>query len=344
MRNALIMEIVEVAELAAIAAAAFNGLGDRHAADQAATEAMRHSLNAIDFAGRIVIGEGERDEAPMLFIGEQVGQTWSDTAAALQEAVPYLVPEQYDIAVDPLEGTNLCAMNQPNALTTIAIAPQGALLYAPDTYMWKLAAGAATAKAAATGALHIDNPPAQNIQAVAEALDKPVSDLNVCILLRDRHEQLIADVRASGARIRLIDDGDVFGAIATAVPGTGIDLYMGSGGAPEGVLAAAGLKAIGGFFMGRLDFSLDKDGVAKRRRAAETALVDLDAPLPLDSLVRSDEAAFIACGVTAGEMLDGVTLDPSGSITTHSVVMNAADRTVRFLHTTRRGESGVVKF
>jgi fructose-1,6-bisphosphatase class II len=345
MRNSLIIEIVEVAELAAIAAAAYNGLGDRHAADQAATEAMREALNAIDFAGRIVIGEGERDEAPMLYIGEQVGSRWgAGSGLAAQTRPTALADGEYDIAVDPLEGTNLCAQNQPNALTTIAIAPQGALLYAPDTYMLKLAAGTATAAAAASGELHIDNPPAQNIQAVADALGKPASEVNVCILARDRHEQLIAQVRAAGARIRLIDDGDVFGAIATAVPGTGIDLYMGSGGAPEGVLAAVGLKAIGGFFMGRLDFSLDKHGAEKRLRAEATAAVDLDAPLPMDSLVRSDDAAFIASGVTAGEMLDGVGFDPSGSVTVSSVVMNAADSTVRFLRTTRRGEAGVVKF
>ncbi|MCL2137356.1 MAG: class II fructose-bisphosphatase [Coriobacteriia bacterium] len=334
MQTALIMQVLDVAERAAIAAAAYNGRGDKYTADQVATEAMRAAFNAIPFAGRIVIGEGERDEAPMLFIGEQVGAAWADPEHIAQA-------EFFDIAVDPLEGTNLCAANKPNALTNIAIAPEGALLHAPDTYMWKIAAGAA---AAATNLLHIDKPAAENIRIVAEALGKPVEEVNVCILLRDRHEALIADVYASGARVRLIDDGDVFGAIAAAVPGTGIDLYLGAGGAPEGVLAATGLLAIGGFFMGKLDFTLDKDGVQKRARAEATANIDIDAPLPMESLVQSNDVAFIATGVTNGEMLAGVQFDASGSVTTSSVVMNAADSSVRFIHNTRRGASGVIRF
>jgi fructose-1,6-bisphosphatase class II len=332
MQTALIMDILRVAEEAAIAAASFNGRGDKHAADEAATKAMRQAFNSIDFAGRVVIGEGERDEAPMLFIGEELGRAWESLAAP---------SEQYDIAVDPLEGTNLCAYNRPNALTTIAIAPQGALLYAPDTYMWKLAAGA---QAAQHGQLDIDKPPSENVKIVARALGKAIEEVNVCILLRDRHEQLISEVRQTGARIWLIDDGDVFGAIATAIPGTGIDLYMGSGGAPEGVLAATGLKAIGGFFVGRLDFTLDKDGVTKRERAQATANIDLDAPLGMDTLVRSNQAVFIASGVTDGEMLAGVKIDSSGSICVSSVVMSAVDSSVRFIRTIHRGETGVIKF
>jgi fructose-1,6-bisphosphatase/sedoheptulose 1,7-bisphosphatase-like protein len=218
-------------------------------------------------------------------------------------------------------------------LTTIAIAPRDALLYAPDTYMWKIASGA---KAAAGGKLHIDNSPADNIRAVASALNKPVEDVNVCILLRDRHQQLIADVRATGARINLIDDGDVYGAIATATPGTGIDLYLGSGGAPEGVLAATGLKAIGGFFMGRLDFTLDPHGVEKRARAEKMSGLDLDAALTIGTLVRSEDAAFIASGVTDGDMLAGVKFDANGAATTTSIIMNAADQTVRFVRNIRR--------
>ncbi|MCL1879513.1 MAG: class II fructose-bisphosphatase [Actinomycetia bacterium] len=325
MQTALIMQVLEVAEKAAIAAAVWNGRGDKVAADQAATTAMREAFNAIPFSGRIVIGEGERDEAPMLFIGEELGSGG----------------DPIDIAVDPLEGTNLCAYNRANALTTIAIAPRGALLYAPDTYMWKLAAGAQAAK---NGDLHIDNSPQQNVRAAAAALGKSVEDLNVCILLRDRHQELIAAVRACGARVSLIDDGDVFGAIATAVPGTGIDLYLGSGGAPEGVLAATGLKAIGGFFMGKLDFAIDPKGVEKRQRAEKTAEVDLDAALSMDTLVRSSDAAFIASGVTDGEMLAGVRIDPSGSVTTTSIIMNAADQTVRFVRNTRRSAQGIVRF
>ena len=317
MRNTLIMDILAVAEKAAIASAKWNGKGDKTSADQAATSAMREAFNAIDFSGRIVIGEGERDEAPMLFIGEELGRGG----------------EEIDIAVDPLEGTNLCAYNQPNSICTIAIAPRGALLFAPDTYMWKIAACSSC-----DGKLHIDNTVEENINILAQHLGKDVSDINVCILERDRHKNLIEQVRATGARVRLIYDGDVFGSIATAVPGTGIDLYLGSGGSPEGVLACTGLKAIGGFFMGKLDFSLDKDGVQKRARAEKMdgLDIDLDAALTMDTLVRSNDAAFIACGVTDGEMLDGVFEDEDGSVTTSSVVMNAADKTVRFISTTRR--------
>lgn len=322
MQPARIMEILNVAEKAAIASAEWNGKGDKVAADQAATTAMRNAFNDIDFSGRIVIGEGERDAAPMLFIGEELGRGG----------------EEIDIAVDPLEGTNLCAYNKPNALTTIAIAPRGALLFAPDTYMEKIAAGPACADV-----VHIDKDPAENVAAVAEALGKPISDVCVCILDRERHQELIQAVRDAGARIRLIDDGDVFGAIATAVPGTGIDLYIGSGGAPEGVLACAGLKAIGGVFMGRLRFDLDKDGEEKRARAEKTAEVDLDAVLTMDMLVRSDDAAFLACGVTDGEMVSGVS-KADGSITTECVMMNAADKTVRFIKTCHRGEEGFVRF
>ena len=318
MQAARIMEILDVAEQAAIACYEWIGRGDKVAADQAATTAMRNAFNTIDFSGRIVIGEGERDEAPMLYIGEELG----------------CGTEEIDIAVDPLEGTNLCAANQANALTTIAIAPRGALLFAPDTYMQKIAVGAAC-----VGKVHIDNSPAENVRAVAEALGKPISEVTVCILDRDRHADMIREVHAVGARVRLIDDGDVFGAIATAVPGTGIDLYMGSGGAPEGVLACTGLKAIGGFFMGRFRFRSDEE----RARAEKTAKVDLDGVLTMDDLVRSDDAAFLACGVTSGEMLSGVSCE-GGSITTESVVMNAQDKTVRFIKTCRRGDQGTVRF
>lgn len=322
MNTALTMQILEVAELAAIAAAQWNGRGDKVAADQAATEAMREAFNSIAFSGRIVIGEGERDEAPMLYIGEEVG----------------LGGEEIDIAVDPLEGTNLCAMNRPDALTTIAIAPKGALLFAPDTYMWKVAAGSAC-----VGRVHVDAPPAQNVAVVADCLGKPIKEVNVCILKRDRHKELIAAVRATGARVQLIDDGDVFGSIAAAVPDTGIDLYLGSGGSPEGVLAAAGLKAIGGAFMGRLDFTIDPHGAEKRERALKTAAVDIDLPLTMDLLVASDEAAFIACGVTDGSMLKGVSR-LGGSVTTQSIIMSSADKTIKIVTNTRRGESGTIHF
>ena len=318
MQAVRIMEILKVAEDAAIACFDWIGKGDKIAADQAATTAMRNALNEIDFSGRIVIGEGERDEAPMLYIGEELGRGG----------------EEIDIAVDPLEGTNLCASNKANALTAIAIAPRGALLFAPDTYMLKIAAGPEC-----LGKIHIDNKPEENVRAVAEALEKPVSEVTVCILDRDRHKDLIQAVYKSGARVRLIDDGDVFGAIATAIPGTGIDLYMGSGGAPEGVLACVGLKAVGGIFMGRFRFRSDDE----RARAEKTAEVDLDGVLTMDMLVRSDDAAFLATGVTNGEMVSGVSM-AGGSVTTESIVMNAQDKTVRFIKTCRRGEHGVVSF
>ncbi|MDO5044989.1 MAG: class II fructose-bisphosphatase, partial [Coriobacteriia bacterium] len=263
MDTKIVMGFVEVAEKAAIAASKWRGLGKKNDADQAAVEAMRNAFNEMDFSGRIVIGEGERDEAPMLYIGEELGRGGIEI----------------DIAVDPLEGTNLCAHNQPNALTTLALAPKGALLYAPDTYMNKIAAGPL-----AKGKIHIDKSVAENIQAVASAYNKPVSEVNVCVLDRERHEQIIKEVREAGARVRLISDGDVFGAIATALDGTGIDLYLGAGGAPEGVLAACGLKAIGGVFMGRFQFR-NEDEI---KRAKETSGVDIDGVLTMDDLVRSD--------------------------------------------------------
>lgn len=322
MQPARILEMLGVAERAAIASAEWIGKGDKMAADEAATTAMREALNSIAFSGRVVIGEGERDEAPMLYIGEEVG----------------LDGEEVDIAVDPLEGTDLCACGKPNALTAIAVAPRGTLLFAPDTYLEKIAAGPAAA-----GAVYVDKSPAENVAAVAEALGKPVGEVNVCILDRDRHAGLVQAVRDAGARVRLIGDGDVFGAIAAAVPGTGIDLYLGAGGAPEGVLSAVGLKAIGGVFMGRLRFDLDKDGEEKRCRAEQTADVDLDGVLTMDMLVRTGDAAFIACGVTDGEMVSGVS-KAHGCVTTESLVMNAAERTVRFVKTCRCGENGSVRF
>ena len=307
MQDSMIMEFISVAEKAAIAAAKWRGLGKKDEADQAAVEAMRNAFSEINFSGRVVIGEGERDEAPMLFIGEEVGKGGVEL----------------DIAVDPLEGTNLCAYNQANALTTLALAPKGSLLFAPDTYMRKIAAGPAL-----KGKIHIDKSVKENLDLVAEALHKSVSEVTVCVLERERHEKLIAEIREAGARVRLISDGDVYGAIATALPGTGIDLYMGTGGAPEGVLACTGLKAIGGEFMGRFEFRNDSE----IERAKKTSGVDLDGVLDMDTLVKSDEAFFVACGVTHGELVNGVRR-VHGKLATNSVVMNAADHTVRYIKT-----------
>ena len=309
MNSNRVNEMLAVAEAAAFAAGEWIGKGKKDLADNAAVEAMRAEFMKVPISGRIVIGEGERDEAPMLFIGEELGAGG----------------EEIDIAVDPLEGTNLCAYAQPNSLAVLAFAPRGALLYAPDTYMAKIAAGPK-----AKGAISIDASPAENVAAVAKALGKPVSEVVVCILERDRHNDLIAAVRAAGARVRLITDGDVFGAVATAIEGTGIDLYMGSGGAPEGVLAATAMRCIDGAFEGRFNFRNDSE----RERAEKTSGVDIDGVLTIDDLVRTDDAVFIATGVTDGEMLKGV----RGTRRAHSVIMDGASKTVRFVETFHRAQ------
>jgi len=314
--NTRIVEMLEVTEAAALAAGRWMGKGDKMAADQAAVEAMRKSFDTLDISGRIVIGEGERDEAPMLFIGEEVGRGG----------------EEIDIAVDPLEGTNLTAYGQPNSLAVLAFAPKGCLLHAPDTYMWKIATGPQAADA-----IHIDASHTENVRNVAKALKRDVEDIVVCILERERHEDLIREVRQAGARIRLISDGDVFGAVATAIEGTGIHLYIGAGGAPEGVLAATAMRCIGGCFMGRFNFRNDDE----RARAIEMSDCDVDGVLTMDCLVNSDDAAFIATGVTDGEMLRGVKYFGHGS-RTHSIAMDNSTGTVRFIETVYR--SGADKF
>lgn len=311
-----IVEMLEVTEAAALAAARWMGKGDKRAADQAAVEAMRHAFDHVAISGEIVIGEGERDEAPMLYIGERVGAGG----------------EEVDIAVDPLEGTNLTAHGQPNSLAVLAVAPKGTLLNAPDTYMWKIATGPEAAHA-----VHIDATPTENVRNVAKALDRDVEDIVVCILDRDRHADLIREVREAGARIRLISDGDVFGAVATAIEGTGIHLYMGAGGAPEGVLAAAALRCIGGCFMGRFRFRNDEE----RARAEQMTKCDIDGVLTMDCLVNTDEAAFIATGVTDGELLRGVKFFGKGA-RTHSIAMDNKTGTVRFVETVHR--TGTEKF
>lgn len=310
MRSTRIVEMLEVTEAAALAAGRWMGKGDKHAADKAAVEAMRAAFDELDIDGEIVIGEGERDEAPMLYIGEKVGRGG----------------EPIDIAVDPLEGTNLTAYGQPNSLAVLAFGPKGTLLHAPDTYMWKVATGPAAADV-----IHIDASPTENVRNVARALNRPVEDIVVCILDRDRHKDLIAEVRAAGARIRLISDGDVFGAVATAIEGTGIHLYMGAGGAPEGVLAAAAMRCIGGCFMGRFAFRSPEE----RARAEKMSTCDLDGVLDMDCLVNTDDAAFIATGVTDGELLRGVKYFGQGA-RTHSIAMENKTGTVRFVETVYR--------
>jgi len=300
----LILDAVRVTEIAAIAAWKLAGRGDEKAADQAAVDAMRTALNDLDVEGEIVIGEGERDEAPMLYIGEKVGKGGKT---------------RIDIALDPLEGTTLTAKAMPNALAVMAWAPKGTLLNAPDTYMDKIACGPGYP----AGVIDLDKSPAENVQALAAAKGVDPSEITVCVLDRPRHADIIASVRSVGARIYLITDGDVAGVMNTADPETGVDLYLGQGGAPEGVLACAALKCVGGQFQGRLVFR----NADERARAARVGITELDKKYDLHEMVRAD-AIFAATGVTNGALLDGVRFD-GGFVHTHSIVMNSATRTVR---------------
>jgi fructose-1,6-bisphosphatase II len=308
MERNLALEVVRVTEAAALAAARLMGRGDNVAADQAAVTAMRKALNYVQFKGRVVIGEGERDEAPMLYIGEEVGAAESP---------------RVDIAVDPLEGTSIVASGGNNALAVIAIAEEGGFLHAPDTYMQKIAVGPR-----ARGVIDITAPATENLRRVAKALKVYVEDLCVVILDRPRHQELIRECREAGARIKLIGDGDVAGAIATAKEGSGVDILMGTGGAPEGVLAAAALKCMGGDFQGILKFR-NKEEI---ERARTMGVTDLDRVYTLEDLARSD-VMFAATGVTFGDFLQGVRFF-SGGAYTQSVVMRSRSRTLRIIDTT----------
>ena len=302
----LVLEMVRVTEAAAIAASTLTGRGDEKAADAAAVEAMRAALNELDMDGTVVIGEGERDEAPMLFIGEKVG---SGTGPAI------------DIALDPLEGTTICAKSGPNSLAVLAIAEGGGLLNAPDVYMDKLAVGPGLPD----GVIDLDRTPTENIEAIAAAKGVKPSEVIACVLDRPRHEALIAELRGIGCGIVLIGDGDVAGVIATTDPETTIDVYMGSGGAPEGVLACAALRCVGGQFKGRLLFRNDDE----RARAAKWGVTDLDRQYDLTDLAKGD-CIFAATGVTDGSLLAGV--KRRGKVmTTESVVMRASSGTVRWV-------------
>lgn len=297
------LDLVRVSENAAIAAARLMGRGDKNGADQAAVDAMRSALNHLDIRGRVVIGEGERDEAPMLYIGEEVGTGNG--------------PE-IDIALDPLEGTNLCATGAANALAVIAMAEKGHFLYAPDTYMDKIAVGPK-----AFGAIDILKSPTENLRNVAKAKKCEVTDLTVVILDRDRHEELIAEVRENGARIKLIGDGDVSGALAACFNDTGVDVLMGIGGAPEGVISAAALRCLGGDMQGRLKFRNDDE----KARAKKMGIEDFDRVYSIEELA-SGEVMFAATGVTNGDFLHGVTFF-GGGCTTESIVMRSKTRTIR---------------
>jgi fructose-1,6-bisphosphatase II / sedoheptulose-1,7-bisphosphatase len=301
----LALEAVRVTEAAALSASRLMGRGDEKAADQAAVDAMRQALNGLAIDGTVVIGEGERDEAPMLYIGEKVGTGQGP---------------KIDIALDPLEGTTITAKGGSNALAVIAMAEAGGFLNAPDVYMDKIAIGGEFGDV-----VDLDETPKKNLQALAKAKKAELSDLVVCILDRPRHSELIAKVREAGSRIMLISDGDVSGVIATASAQSGVDIYMGSGGAPEGVLAAAALQCIGGFMQGRLIFRNDDE----RARARRFGIKDFDRKYALHDLAHG-EVMFAATGVTTGTMLQGVRRFAGGAVT-QSMVMRSKSGTVRMI-------------
>ena len=306
----LVLEMVRVTEAAAIAAAKLIGRGDEKAADAAAVEAMRTALNELPMDGRVVIGEGERDEAPMLYIGEEVGSAKGSGP-------------KIDIALDPLEGTTITATGGPNSLAVLAIADQGCLLNAPDTYMDKIAVGPGYAE----DVIDITRSPSDNVRALAKAKGVDVSEITALVLDRERHAAMIAELRATGCAVRLIPDGDVAGVIAVADPDSGIDIYMGTGGAPEGVLAAAALRCVGGRMQGKLVFRND-DEIARARR---WGIENLDRVYKLEDMATGD-CIFAATGVTDGSLLEGVHRR-GGRTTTESIVMRASTGTVRRVKT-----------
>jgi fructose-1,6-bisphosphatase II len=304
------LDFVKVTEAAALAASRWMGRGERNIADGAAVEQMRDALNDMAIAGRIVIGEGERDEAPMLFIGEELG----------------LGGFAVDIAVDPVEGTNLVANGLPNSIAVMAIAERGGLLHAPDSYMQKLAVGPKAAPY-----VHLDATVKDNLEAVGNALERPVNDVTVVILERARHTELIRECREAGARIKLISDGDVDAAIATCIDGTGIHVSMGTGGAPEGVLAAAALKCLGGGFMARLK----PRSAEEAERARAMGFGEIDRILTLDDLASGENIVFVATGITDGDLVRGVRFT-GNQARTHSILIHSSTGTVRFIESVHR--------
>jgi len=309
----LALEFVRITEAAALASSRFMGRGNEKAADQAAVDAMRRAFDSVNIDGLVVIGEGERDEAPMLYIGERVGRRGNSPDALA-----------VDIALDPLEGTSICAKGTEGAISVIAAAERGNFLHAPDTYMDKIACGPAAA-----GAIDLDLSATENIRAVAAKLNKAVEMVTVVILDRPRHEKLIAEVRELGARIHLISDGDVSAGVATCLENTGIDLLLGIGGAPEGVITAAAMVCMGGDFQGRLKFRNENE----KARAEKMGIKDLDKTLRLTDLVKGS-ALFCATGITDGPLLNGVRTLPQEKLSTHSVVMRSTSGTIRFIEAT----------
>jgi fructose-1,6-bisphosphatase class II len=313
-------DFLRVTEKAAIAAARTMGIGDRKHSDRVAVEAMRQEMDSLAINGTIVIGEGERDKAPMLFVGEKVGADKGGTRG---------FPE-IDIAVDPLEGTNLCATGANNAVAVLAAANRGGLLYAPDIYMQKLVVGPT-----ARGCIDIDAPVADNLDRIAKAFERKVTELTVVVLERPRHEALVADIRKVGARIKLIGDGDLSAGLAAAIRGTNVHAVMGIGGAPEGVLTAAALRCLNGEMQGRLVATEDWH----RRRLEEIGITDPDHVYTTTELASGDDVIFVASGVTKGDLLEGVRFFGRG-VRVSSVVMSAATRSVRFIESVYMGEGG----
>ena len=310
-------EFIHVTEVAAIAAAKTMGFGDRRHSDQVAVEAMRREMDELDMDGRVVIGEGERDKAPMLFVGEELGKArGKDGATAV------------DIAVDPLEGTNLCATGAPDSIAVLAAAERGGLLYAPDVYMDKIVVGPT-----ARGTVHIDAPVAENLRNIAAAFGRKVSDLTVVVLDRDRHRQLIADIREAGARIRLIGDGDLSAGIAAAVRGTGVHAVMGIGGAPEGVITAAAMRCLGGEIQARLRALNDE----QQARVEQLGIHDLQRIYRTEDLAPGDQILFSCTGVTDGELLKGVRFFGGGSRTS-TLFMSLSRKLIRFVDTIHRDQ------
>ncbi|SDJ87362.1 class II fructose-bisphosphatase [Natronincola ferrireducens] len=316
MDRSLSLELVRVTETAALASASYMGRGDKEGADQAAVDGMRSTFSGLSIKGTVVIGEGELDEAPMLYIGEVVGCGEEGEL-------------EVDIAVDPLEGTNLIAKGLPNAIAVVAIAPKGCLLHAPDTYMKKIAVGPK-----AKGAVDINAPVKQNLEAVAKALDKNIEDVTVIIQDRDRHADIIREVREAGARIKLFSDGDVAAAMATGFEETGVDIMLGIGGAPEGVIAAVALKCLGGDMQGILHPMSEEE--VGRCREMGLSKEDVEKVLTLDDLVSSDDCFFAATGITQGDLLKGVLYLGNNQAQTHSVVMRGETGTIRFVEAIHR--------
>lgn len=310
----LALELVRITETAALASATFMGRGDKNGADGAAVEGMRRSFESVNIRGEIVIGEGELDEAPMLYVGEKVGSGFGMA---------------FDIAVDPLDGTSLIAKGLPNAIAVIAMAKKGCMLKAPDTYMDKIIVGPE-----AKGCIDINKSVTENLNAVAKALGKPVEAITATLLDRDRHQGIIDEIRLAGARIKVFNEGDIAGGIATCFPNTGVDIMFGSGGAPEGVIAAAAVKTLGGDMQGRLNPMSDPE-IA---RCHEMGFSDEDIKkvLTMDDLVSGEEIYFAATGVTSGDFLKGVVYTGNNSATTHSVVMRYKSGTIRFVEATHK--------